>query len=379
MPGENEQHNPRARSQLAMKRIILFLLGASLALGGPALAKGAPQPKPNIVVILADDLGYGDLGCYGSAKIRTPSLDRMAREGMRFTDFAAAAALCTLSRVAFMTGCYPGRVGLATGVLRPDAKIGLHPDEITIAELLKARGYATTAIGKWHIGFRGAMRPMGQGFDSYYGVLHNLDRFETVAFEREGGMPVLRGDAVVERPADPAVLTGRYTEEALEFIEAHRTRPFFLYLAHQMPHIPFDASPRFKGKSGAGLYGDAVEELDWGTGQILERLRALGLAESTLVVFTSDNGPERNTPGSAGPLRGTKHTVDEGGLRVPFLAWWPGHVPSGTACRELVANMDLLPTLAHLAGASPPADRVIDGKDFTPLLLGEKGAHSLRE
>lgn len=334
--------------------------------------------EPNIIVILADDLGYGDLGCYGAEEIRTPNLDRMAREGMRFTDFAAAAPLCTPSRAALMTGCYPGRVGLATGVLRPGAKTGLHPDEITVAEVLKARGYATAAVGKWHLGFRGAMRPMGQGFDSYYGVLHNLDAFETVAFEQEGGMPVLRGDAVVERPADPAVLTGRYTEEALRFIEAHRARPFFLYLAHAMPHLPFDASPRFKGKSAAGLYGDAVEELDWSTGQILDRLRALGLAETTLVLFTSDNGPERNTPGSAGPLRGGKHTVFEGGLRVPFLAWWPARVPAGAVCREFVTGLDVLPTLARLAGGSAPADRVIDGRDFTPLLLGEEGARSPR-
>jgi arylsulfatase A len=362
-----------------MKRTFILLLGVSRALVGPGLATGAPQSEPNIVLILADDLGYGDLGCYGSAKLRTPNLDRMAREGMRFTDFSAAAPLCTPSRAALMTGCYPGRIGLATGVLRPDAKIGLNPDEITVAEVLKARGYATAAIGKWHLGFRGEMRPMGQGFDSYYGVLHNLDRFETRVFEREGGMPVLRGDAVVERPADPAALTGRYTEEALKFIEAHRERPFFLYLAHQMPHIPFDASPRFKGKSAAGPYGDAVEELDWSVGQVLDRLRALGLAEKTLVLFTSDNGPERNTPGSAGPLRGTKHTVYEGGLRVPFIAWWPGHVPAGEVCREFVTNLDLLPTLARIAGGSAPADRVIDGLSFAPLLLGEEGARSPRE
>jgi arylsulfatase A len=332
--------------------------------------------KPNIILILADDLGYGDLGCYGAQKIKTPHLNRMAREGMRFTDFAQAAALCTPSRAALMTGCYPGRIGLAEGVLRPDSKRGIHPDEVTLAEVLKARGYATGAIGKWHLGFRGAMRPMGQGFDSYFGVLHNLDKPEVVVFEKEGGMPVLRGDTVVERPADPAKMTQSYTTEALEFIESNRARPFFLFLANQMPHLPFDASPQFKGKSAAGLYGDVVEELDWSTGQILDRLRALGLATNTLVMFTSDNGPERRTPGSAGPLRGTKHTVFEGGLRVPFLAWWPGRIPAGRECHEFACGMDLLPTFGQLAGGAAPGGRVIDGKDISSLLFGTAGARS---
>jgi arylsulfatase A len=302
----------------------------------------------------------------------------MAAEGTRFTDFSVAAALCTPSRAALMTGKYPGRTGLATGVLRPDAQNGLRFEELTIAEVVKSSGYATGCIGKWHLGFVKGMRPMDQGFDSYYGVLHNLDKFETVVFEKEGGMPVLRGDAVERRPAVPAEMTELYTIEALKFIEANREKPFFLYLAHAMPHLPFDASPRFKGKSARGLYGDVIEELDDSTGRILQELRSTGLAERTLVIFTSDNGPERRTPGTAAPLSGTKHTVHEGGLRVPCLAWWPGHVPGGRESRDFIATLDLLPTFAALSGASLPKGLVLDGFDISPVLLGKPDAHSPR-
>jgi arylsulfatase A len=354
---------------MSIERLLLTLLLAS------ASASAAP---PNVVLINCDDLGYGDLGCHGAKDIRTPHLDRMAAEGTRFTDFSVTSALCTPSRAALMTGKYPGRVGLATGVLRPDAQNGLASSEVTLAEVMKSASYTTGCIGKWHLGFVKGMRPMDQGFDSYYGVLHNLDKFETVVFENDGGMPVLRGDSVEKRPAVPAEMTGLYTAEALKFIEANRERPFFLYLAHAMPHIPFDASPRFKGKSQRGLYGNAVEELDDSTGQILDKLRALGLAEKTLVIFTSDNGPERKTPGSAAPLRGTKHTVLEGGLRVPCLAWWPGKVPAARVCDEFISTLDLLPTLARLAGTLPPNSPALDGYDVSPVLLGVAGAKSPR-
>ncbi|MBM4092500.1 MAG: sulfatase [Planctomycetes bacterium] len=342
-------------------------------------ADGAESRKPNIIVIFCDDLGYGDLGCYGAADIRTPHLDRMAKEGMLLTDFSMVAPLCTPSRAAFMTGRYPGRMGLATGVLRPNAKTGMPVEEITLGEVAKSAGYVSGLIGKWHLGFIPGIRPLDQGFDSYFGVLHNLDHYETVFFESEGGMPVLRGDTVVERPADPSRITSLYTEEALRFIDHHRNEPFFLFISHQMPHLPFDASPAFKGRSHRGLYGDVVEELDDSTGQILDRLRTHALQQNTLVLFTSDNGPERNTPGSAGPLRGTKHTVFEGGLRVPCLAWWPETIPADRRCEEFLTALDVLPTLARICGAELPDSLVLDGLDATQLLCGEKGADSHNE
>jgi len=341
-----------------------------------SLAASASAAPPNIILINCDDLGYGDLGCYGAKDIRTPHLDRMAAEGTRFTDFSVTSALCTPSRASLMTGKYPGRVGLATGVLRPDARNGLADSESTLAEVMKSAGYATGCIGKWHLGFVPGMRPMDQGFDSYYGVLHNLDRHETVVFEKEGGMPVLRGDAVEKRPAVPAEMTGLYTAEALKFIEANRERPFFLYLGHAMPHLPFDASPQSKGRSQRGLYGDVVEELDDSTGKILDTLRSLGLAETTLVLFTSDNGPERKTPGTAAPLRGTKHTVLEGGLRVPCIAWWPGRVPAGRVCDEFISTLDVLPTFAVLVGTE--CQHAVDGHDASAVLLGQDNARSPR-
>lgn len=353
-----------------------MMLSRLLLLSCLSLVPVLSAAGPNVILINCDDLGYGDLGCYGARDIRTPHLDRMAAEGTRFTDFSVTSALCTPSRASLMTGKYPGRVGLATGVLRPDAQTGLEGGETTLAEVMKQAGHTTGCIGKWHLGFLPGMRPMDQGFDSYYGVLHNLDKHETVVFESEGGMPVLRGDVVEKRPAIPAEMTGLYTNEALRFIEANRAKPFFLYLGHAMPHIPFDASPKFKGKSQRGLYGDAVEELDDSTGQILDKLRELGLAEKTLVIFTSDNGPERKTPGTAAPLTGTKHTVYEGGLRVPCIAWWPGKTPAGRVCGEFVSTLDLLPTFARLAGASPPTDG--DGFDQSAVLLGQDGATSPR-
>lgn len=342
------------------------------------LAAAQTAPLPNVIYINCDDLGYGDLGCYGAKDIRTPRLDQMAAEGTRFTDFSVTSALCTPSRVSLMTGRYPGRSGLAVGVLRPDATQGLPATELTLAKVFKSSGYTTGCIGKWHLGFQPGMRPMDQGFDSYYGVLHNLDPVETVFFEKEGGTPVLRGDAVERRPAVPAEMTGLYTTEALKFIEASKDKPFFLYLGHAMPHLPFDASPRFKGKSARGLYGDVVEELDWSTGEIVDKLRALGLESRTLVIFTSDNGPERKQPGSAAPLRGGKHTVYEGGLRVPCIAWWPGKVPAGRVSKDFLSTLDVLPTFARLAGTTLPQALILDGADFSSVLLGEEAKAPVR-
>jgi arylsulfatase A-like enzyme len=343
-----------------------------------AVSSWAGAAAPNVILINCDDLGYGDLGCYGAKDIRTPHLDRMAAEGTRFADFSVTSPLCTPSRAALMTGRYPGRAGLATGVLRPNATNGLAAEEVTLAEVAKAAGHTAGCIGKWHLGFLQGMRPLDQGFDSYYGVLHNLDRWETEHFDQDGGMPVLRGNTVERRPAIPAEMTGLYTTEALKFIELNRDRPFFLYLAHAMPHLPFAASSRFQGRSQRGVYGDVVEELDDSTGQILDKLRTLGMAERTLVIFTSDNGPERMTPGTAAPLRGTKHTVYEGGLRVPCIAWWPTHVPAGRVCHEFMSTLDVLPTLAAILRTQPPASRVLDGYDMSGVLLGRTGARSPR-
>ena len=345
-----------------LPRVVGALLTASAMMSAPL------PSRPNVILINCDDLGYGDIAPYGATDIRTPHLDRMAREGLRLTDFSVTAPLCTPSRASLMTGKYPGRVGLATGVLRPNATRGLANEETTLAELFKSRGYTTACVGKWHLGFKSGMLPRDQGFDHYFGVLHNLDKWETDYFENEGGMPILRDDKVVQRPAVPDEITSLYTAEALSFIEQNHSGPFFLYLGHAMPHIPFDASPRFKGKSARGLYGDCIEELDDSTGQILQKIRELDLGAKTLVIFTSDNGPERRTPGTAAPLQGTKHTVFEGGLRVPFLAWWPGQISPGRVSSEFVSTLDLFPTFAALTSfTNLPSG--LDGFDRSALLL----------
>lgn len=339
----------------------------------------AETDRPNFIVILADDLGYGDLGCYGSTTIKTPHLDRMAAEGTRFTDFYSASPLCSPSRAALLTGCYPKRVGLEKWVLRPDSKQGIHTDETTLAELLRSGGYATMCIGKWHVGFVPPFRPKAQGFDEYLGLFHNLDTWEEKYFAEDGGVPLLRNDEIVKRPVAPAEVTGLYTDEAVRFITSHRDRPFFLYLAHTMPHEPFDVPEPLRGRSAGGLYGDVVEYLDASTGRILDALRSLDLADRTIVVFTSDSGPALKFGGSTGPLRGAKNTTFEGGMRVPCIAWGSEHVAREQVCREMATMMDLLPTFAKISGQSLPADRMIDGKDISLLLAGMPGAESPHE
>jgi arylsulfatase A-like enzyme len=338
--------------------------GCSLGTRSKSAAKDSNTKPPNFIIIFVDDQGYQDLGCYGSPTIKTPCIDRMAAEGVRFTDFYVAAPICSPSRAALLTGCYPARVGLGNWVQRPDSRIGIHPDEVTLAELLRQKGYATACIGKWHLGFLPPFVPTSQGFDYYFGLYHNLD-LEADYLADEGGVPILRNGQVVKRPADPAELTELYTAEAIRFIRRSKDGPFFLYLPHTMAHQPLGISEKFKGKSEGGLYGDVIECLDWSTGRILDTLRQLDLDRSTIVIYTSDNGPG---PGaSALPLRGRKLTTYEGGLRVPCIAWGPGHVAGGKVCHELVTSMDFYPTFANLSGARLPSDRVIDGRDLGPL------------
>lgn len=353
----------------------------------PVLAQTPAARLPNFVVIFADDLGYADVGCFGAKEIQTPHLDRMAAEGMRFTSFYAAQAVCSASRAALLTGCYPNRIGLL-GALGPKSKTGIHDHELTIAEVLKPRGYATAIFGKWHLGDAPCFLPTRHGFDEYFGLPYSNDMWPfhpehvnlppDVAKRKAGypELPLIEGDRVAISPVTAehqAQLTTWYTERAVRFIERHRDRPFFLYVPHAMPHVPLFVSDKFKGKSAAGLYGDVIMEIDWSVGQILDALQRHGLDERTLVVFTSDNGPwllYGNHGGSAKPWREGKGTMFEGGVRVPCIMRWPGRIPAGRECRELAATIDLLPTFARLAGADLPTDRILDGKDIGALLGG---------
>jgi len=350
----------------------------------PVVAFGA-ETRPNFIVIYADDLGYGDLGCYGHPMIRTPHLDRMAAEGMRFTQFYSAAEVCTPSRAALLTSRYPIRNGMCHSqfrVLRNNAAGGLPREEITLAELLKQRGYATGMVGEWHLGHLPEHLPPHHGFDDYFGMPYSNDMLpapdapkgrekffaENPAYWRT---PLIRGTNVIEAQPDQRFLTRRYTEEAVRFIRTHKNGPFFLYFAHTFPHVPLFASADFRGKSPAGFYGDVIEELDWSVGRVLDTVRAQGLAERTLVLFSSDNGPWlifNHHGGSAGPLREGKGSTWEGGMRVPGIFWWPGRIPAGVVQREVAATLDVLPTFAKLAGAPLPTV-TLDGVDISPLLF----------
>ncbi|MDZ7618583.1 MAG: sulfatase-like hydrolase/transferase [Patescibacteria group bacterium] len=353
----------------------------------PAVA--APFERPNVVIVFCDDLGYGDLGCYGSTNHRTPNLDRLAEEGMRFTDFYAQANVCTPSRAALMTGCYAKRVGLQHRVLFPYSQDGLHPDEITLAEVLRPQGYATGCFGKWHLGHLPEFLPTAQGFDEYWGFPYSNDmgnhyyprtsRGEEIDFIAPP-LPVLNQTELVESDPDQRYLTARTTEKAIGFIERNRDKPFLCYVPLSMPHMPLGASPRFRGRSAGGFYGDVIEEIDGAVGQFMAVIDRLGLTGRTLVLFTSDNGgvvrPGDDAYGtsSVGPLRGRKGTTWEGGHRVPLIVRWPGVVPAGAKCEEMAMLADILPTVARLAGTTEPQDRVIDGKDLRPIWLGQAGA-----
>jgi arylsulfatase A-like enzyme len=342
------------------------------------LASAAFAAPPNFIVIFCDDLGYGDLACYGSNKNRTPHIDSLARDGRKFSDFYSSSPVCTPSRSSLMTGCYPRRVGMHedyTGhwVLIPRSRRGLNPREVTIAEALKARGYATGCIGKWHLGDQPPHLPTQHGFDSYYGIPYSNDMQSKG--RGDPPLPLVVNDKVIEAPADQSTLTRRYTEQAVKFIEANKEKPFFLYLPHTFPHLPLFASPDFHGKSANGRYGDSVEEIDWSTGEILKCLDRLKLAASTLVIFTSDNGSNGRNGGSNKPLSGAKGSTMEGGMRVPLLARWPGKIPAGSTCSALSTTMDLLPTFCALSDAPLPKNK-IDGHDIRDLFFSREATKS---
>ncbi len=334
--------------------------------------------RPNFIIIFADDLGYADLGCYGAKEIKTPAIDGMALEGRKFTDFYVASPTCTPSRASLLTGCYPLRAGfddaiavrkdgsLSPGrVLWPGSPMGLNPDEITVGEVLQNAGYATGMIGKWHLGDRPEFNPINHGFDEFFGVLYSNDMSPYEYF---------RGTERLKEPLVRDQQLKRYTEEAIDFIRRHNHEPFFLYLAHAMPHTPLAVSERFKGRSQRGKYGDVVAEIDWSVGEILEFVRSSKLDNKTLVLFTSDNGPwlrRGEHGGLATPLRGGKGTTYEGGVRVPCLMWHPGTIPAETECNEIATTMDILPTFAAMSGGEVPSDRTIDGHNISSLVLGE--------
>jgi len=372
----------------------IYSLSALLAIPAcQAPKEQAGQMKPNIVLIFTDDQGYGDLGSYGAFQFTTPHLDRMAKEGMRFTHFYSAQAVCSASRAALLTGCYPNRIGL-WGALMPNSQIGLHDDEETIAEILKEQGYATGIFGKWHLGHLKQFLPLQHGFDEYYGLPYSNDMWPV---DYDGSPvtekttykphrinwpypPLIDGNEIVgevKTLMDQSKLSTAYTERALAFIKKHQSEPFFLYLPHSMPHVPLGVSEKFKGKSEQGMYGDVMMEIDWSVGEILKALDKYGLEDNTLVIFTSDNGPwlnYGNHAGSTGGLREGKGTSFEGGQRVPCIMRWPGVIPVGTVCNKLAATLDVLPTVASIAGASLPANQ-IDGVNILGLLKGEPDAN----
>ena len=361
----------------------LFFLALALMLA--PVRQAAAQASPNIVLFFADDLGYGDLSSYGSPTILTPNLDRLATEGIKLTSFYAAAPACTPSRAALLTGRYAIRMGLAN-VLMPEAEIGMPSEELTLAEALRAQGYATGMVGKWHLGSTSGYLPTEHGFDTHFGLLYSNDMIRPWVQTDHPLELSQDGEPIREDSLDQTTLTTRYTQKALDFIDqsAQADAPFFLYFAYSMPHLPIFAPKEREGLSRAGRYGDVIETIDWSAGRVLDRLDSLGLAENTIVIFTSDNGPWNNLPdrmlqagnepwhtGSTGPLRGAKATTYEGGLRVPGLIRWPGHIPAGRTSAELTTAMDLFPTLLRAAGTSAPDSLHLDGHDLTAFLTAE--------
>ncbi|MDP6355063.1 MAG: sulfatase [Planctomycetota bacterium] len=335
--------------------------------------------RPNIILINCDDLGYGDLGCYGSEVNKTPALDRMADEGMRFTDFYQASAVCSPSRGAMLTGCYPRRIGFGSfegrWVLFPGQAVGLNQEEKTVASLLKEQGYATMLVGKWHCGDQPEFLPTRHGFDHYYGIPYSNDMGRQAGREHYPPLPLMDDEAVIQEQPDQTSITERYVERSVRFIRENKDQPFFLYFAHMYVHLPLYAPQRFLRQSENGSYGAAVECIDWAASVLFDEIKELGLDENTLIVFTSDNGSRgRDEGGSNAPLRGGKGSTWEGGQRLPCIMRWPDKIPARTECNEMTLSMDFLPTFAELAGSDVPDDRIIDGKSILPLMSGEEGA-----
>lgn len=364
-----------------MKKLLLLCLLASI--GG--LTAFASERLPNIVIILADDMGYADLACYGAKDILTPNLDRLAKQGRRFTDFHVVQPVCSASRCGLLTGCYPNRLGI-NGALGPQAKIGISDGETTLAQLLKKRGYATGMAGKWHLGRPQQFLPTHRGFDEYLGLPYSNDMWphhpETPA--NYPNLPLIEGDQVVDADVtaeDQVTLTTRYTERAVDFINRHPKEPFFFYLAYAMPHVPLFVSDKFKGKSRRGLYGDVIMEIDWSVGQVMEALKKNGIEKDTFVIFTSDNGPwlsYGNHAGSALPFREGKGTSWEGGTREPCIMRWPGKIPRGTTSDQYFVSIDIFPTIASITKSDLPP-QPIDGLNVLPLITGQKGAANPHE
>jgi arylsulfatase A len=360
---------------MADRREFLTMTGAAAVYAAlPANVRAAYSTsgrKPNIILILTDDQGYSDLGCYGSTSIRTPNIDKMAQEGIRFTDFYDCASVCSPTRASIMTGCYPKRVGI-TDVIFPGDTVALNLNEITLAEILRSgAGYTTACFGKWHLGNTPDYFPPNQGFDYWYGLPYSNDMSPLSLYRN-------LTEIGPETAATQPTLSKRYTEEAVQFITNNAANPFFIYLAHSMPHIPIYASEAFAGTSSQGPYGDVCQELDWSAGQILQTLKNLNLEKDTIVVYTSDNGPWLGLSSDSGttPFKGGKFSTDEGGFRAPCIVRWPGTIPAGTVCSEVAATMDFYATFCALAGIPLPIDRIIDSKSILPLITNETGAVS---
>ena len=361
---------------------LAFLLVATVTTAITPQALSAADQKPNLVIFFADDLGYGDIGSFGAQGYETPNLDRMADEGRRFTSFYVSQAVCGASRASLLSGCYANRISLP-GAPDHRAKHGVHVDEVLLPELLRDHGYATGMVGKWHLGHRHPFLPLQNGFEEWLGLPYSNDMWPYHPTSKVyPPLPLFDGNEVINANVtaeDQKHLTTQYTERAVDFVQRNAEHPFFLYVAYAMPHVPLFVSEKFDGATENGLFGDVISEIDWSVGQVLEELKKQGLDENTLVIFTSDNGPNTGKGGNAGPLKGDKGSTLEGGVRVPFVARWPGTIPGRNESDEAITGMDLLPTLTKLAGGDVPDDRVIDGKDIWPLLAGKPNAKSPHE